>query len=132
MPPDELAREIVQQMLHATHVVQRRFSQIATPLDFVSSDEGLDRLDAICMQLIALGESTKNLDKVTDGQLLSQYPEIEWRRMMGMRDFLSHHYFDLNEDIVFNVCQKHIPRLQRELEHMLAELDNRTDTDSAA
>lgn len=42
MPPDELARQIVQQMLHATHVVQRRFSQIATPLDFAELDNRTD------------------------------------------------------------------------------------------
>lgn len=122
MPHDELTREIIRQMLHATQVVQRRFAPITAPADFVNSDEGLDRLDAICMQLIALGESTKNLDKVTDGTLLSRHPEIEWRRLMGMRDFLSHHYFDLNEEVVFNVCQVHIPRLARELEGMLAEV----------
>lgn len=104
MPHDELTREIIRQMLHATQVVQRRFAPITAPADFVNSDEGLDRLDAICMQLIALGESTKNLDKVTDGTLLS------------------HHYFDLNEEVVFNVCQVHIPRLARELEGMLAEV----------
>ena len=90
----------------------------------MASDEGLDRLDAICMQLIALGESTKNLDKVTGGSLLPRYPNIEWRRLMGMRDVLSHHYFDLNEEVVFGVCAKQIPRLGQELERMLGDLDS--------
>ena len=76
------------------------------------------------MQLIAIGESTKNLDKVTGGTLLPQYPDIEWRRMMGMRDFLSHHYFDLNEEVVFNVCAKQIPRLAQTLERMLSDLNS--------
>ncbi len=51
----------------------------------------MEKLDAICMQLLALGESVKNLDKVTDGTLLQQYPSIEWKRVMGMRDVISHH-----------------------------------------
>jgi uncharacterized protein with HEPN domain len=42
------------------------------------------------MQLNALGESTKNLDKVAGGSLLPRYPDVEWRRVMGMRDVLSH------------------------------------------
>jgi uncharacterized protein with HEPN domain len=70
MPPDVLIRAILEQMLQATRTIQRRFAPIHSPEDFVTSDEGLDRLDAICMQLIAIGESAKNLDKVTGGRLL--------------------------------------------------------------
>ncbi len=74
------------------------------------------------MGLIAIGESVKNLDKVTSGALLFQYPDIEWRRMMGMRDFLSHHYFDLNEQVVYNVCARNIPQLQQQIARMLQDL----------
>ena len=126
MPNDLLARSILEQMVQATRTILRRFAPIHAAEDFVASDEGLDRLDAICMQLITLGESTKNLDKVTGGTLLPRYPDIEWRRMMGMRDVLSHHYFDLNEEVVFGVCARQIPRLAQELERMLRDLDSAT------
>ncbi len=88
------------------------------------SDEGLEKLDAICMQLIALGENVKNLDKVTDGELLHQYPGIEWKRIMGMRDILSHHYFDIDAEVVFGVCQNHVEALERTFSLML-ETSNR-------
>lgn len=83
----------------------------------------MEKLDAMCMQLIALGESLKNLDKVTDGELLSQNPEIDWKRVIGMRDVLSHHYFDLDADIVFNVCVQHIPDLLEVVARMQEQLD---------
>jgi hypothetical protein len=35
----------------------------------------MEKLDAICMQLIAIGEALKNLDKITADSLLSKYPE---------------------------------------------------------
>jgi|GEM_PF-3895419 hypothetical protein len=44
----------------------------------MTSDEGIDRLDAICVMLIAIGESCKHLDKITDGKLLARYPSIDW------------------------------------------------------
>ena len=44
------------------------------------------------MQLIAVGESLKNLDKITSKKVLSNYPEIDWKKVMGMRDIISHHY----------------------------------------
>lgn len=36
------------------------------------------------MLLIAIGESVKRVDKETNKQLLSQYPEIDWKGIMGM------------------------------------------------
>jgi hypothetical protein len=37
----------------------------------------MEKFDSICMLLITIGESLKNLDKITNGKLLSEYPEIE-------------------------------------------------------
>jgi uncharacterized protein with HEPN domain len=78
----------------------------------VTSDEGLDRLDAICMMLIAIGESCKHLDKITDGNLLARHPSIDWKVVKGIRDIMSHQYFDIDADVVFSVCRKHIPELK--------------------
>ncbi len=38
------------------------------------------------MMLIAIGESLKKLDKITDGELLKKYPDIDWAGAKGMRD----------------------------------------------
>ena len=117
-----LAREILSQIYGATQTILRRFQRIKSPLDFTGSDEGMEKLDAICMQLVAIGESVKNLDKVTAGTLLPNYLEIEWKRVMGLRDILSHHYFDIDAEIVYEVCAKHLPKLAESVRRMLDEL----------
>lgn len=30
---------------------------------------------------------------------------------MGMRDIITHHYFDIDSETVFTVCDEHIPEL---------------------
>lgn len=117
-----LVREILTQMLSAVGRIERRFSRIAVPSDFVTSPEGMDMLDAIAMMLIAIGESCKNLDKVTQAALLLRYPQVDWKGVKGMRDVISHHYFDINAELIFNVCHQHIPILRATLETMLREL----------
>jgi uncharacterized protein with HEPN domain len=102
-----LAREITRQMLEAIRRIERRAAGVSNPDDFVSSDDGLDKLDAICMMLIAIGESCKQLDKHTEGQLLPKYPGIDWKGIKGIRDVMSHQYFDINAEIVFSVCRNH-------------------------
>jgi uncharacterized protein with HEPN domain len=75
------------------------------------------------MQLIAIGEGVKHLDKVAEGTLLPRYPQIEWKRIMGMRDVLSHHYFDLDAEVVYSVCENHIRVLTQTIQVMLADLE---------
>ena len=118
----ELVSEIVSQILTAIRRIERRSSTISNANDFVSSDEGVDMLDSIAMMLIAIGESCKNLDKVSDGEILSKYPQMDWKGVKGMRDIISHHYFDINAEIVLSVCRKQIPELHTVFDAMLHDL----------
>lgn len=113
MYDQELVKEVLYQILSSTERIMKRMRPIKISDDFLKNERNLERLDSICMQLIALGESIKNLDKITNKSLLKNYPEFEWVKAMGMRDILSHHYFDLNNEIVFDVCLNEIPKLKK-------------------
>ena len=115
----DLVREILTQVYEATQKILNRFEPIRSSDDFTNSEAGMEKLDAICMQLIAIGESLKNLDKITRNVLLSRYPEIEWKRIKGMRDIISHHYFDVDAEIIYEVCESHIENLAATIKKML-------------
>lgn len=80
-----IALDILYDIQSAIEKLQERTKSIHTVDDFLGSSEGLILLDATCMLLIAIGESLKNLDKVTDGQLLPTYPSIPWKQVKGLR-----------------------------------------------
>jgi uncharacterized protein with HEPN domain len=63
------------------------------------------------MQLIAFGESLKNIDKITNHEFLKKYPNIEWKKVKGLRDIITHHYFDLDAETVYDVCKNEIPKI---------------------
>ncbi len=107
----ELVLEILEQIVTAANRIERRFVDITKPDDFLVSEKGIDKLDAICMMLIAIGENLKNLDKISGGTILPQYPEMDWKGAKGMRDIISHHYFDLDAEVVFTICKDRIPGL---------------------
>jgi uncharacterized protein with HEPN domain len=115
----DITEEILRQILISVQTIERRTSSIQTPDDFLKNGRNQEKLDAVCMQLIALGESIKNLDKVTHKTLLKKYPQFEWSSAMGMRDILSHHYFDLNSEIVFQVVKEEIPKLKSIVKEMI-------------
>jgi len=82
----------------------------------------MEKFDSICMLLSAIGEALKNLDKVTDGSLLTQYPQVDWKRAKGLRDIISHHYFDLNAEAIYNICKNHIDALAQTINKMIKEI----------
>ncbi|QEH05590.1 HepT-like ribonuclease domain-containing protein [Sulfurospirillum multivorans] len=104
----ELVLDILEQIIEAIMIVQERCAFATCQNDFMDTKEGQEKLDSICMKLIAIGESLKNIDKITDKKLLTAYPQIEWKKIKGIRDFISHHYFDLDAEMIFGICKNNI------------------------
>ncbi|MDD4885015.1 antitoxin, partial [Sulfuricurvum sp.] len=77
---------ILEQINEALKTVLSRFEPVKDSNYFTDSPEGKEKLDGICMQLIAIGESLKNIDKLTDKQLLQEYAQIDWTGAKGVRD----------------------------------------------
>lgn len=118
-----LLLETLKQIAAAAEKVLHRFSKIPDISYFLETDEGLEKLDAFCMQLIAIGESLKHVDKLSDKTLLSRYPQIDWKAAKGMRDVLTHHYFDLDAEAVYDVCQNDIEPLLSTINRIISDLD---------
>ena len=74
------------------------------------------------MLLIAIGESLKNLDKVTEGKLLPTYPSIPWKQVKGMRDIISHHYFDVDPAQVLWIVTNELSPLKAAIAHFIDDL----------
>ena len=62
----DLANEILSQILRSLDTVVDRFTPVKSLADLTDSPSGMEKLDSICMQLIALGEGCKNFDKITN------------------------------------------------------------------
>lgn len=118
----ELVQEILKQILTATEKVINRFKPVNTVAFFTDSPEGMEKLDSICMLLIAIGEALKNIDKITKGSLLSAYPEISWKGAKSMRDIISHQYFSIDAEIIFNVCDKNMEDLYNTISKIINDL----------
>jgi len=118
----EFVLEILTQIHGAILRSQKRFVPILSADDFTNSESGMEKLDAICMQLIAIGESLKKIDNVTEKKLLKKYSEIDWKRVKGLRDIISHHYFDVDAEVIYDVCENHLDMLRTAVEKMMADL----------
>jgi len=77
-------------------------------------------LDAVIRNLEVIGEATKNIPD----DVRASYPEVEWRRIAGLRDILIHQYFGIDQDIVWDILQNKLPMLATQIKRILESLDH--------
>ena len=117
----ELVYSSLMKIQSALERILKRAESTQEADDFLLTPYGMERLESICMLLIAIGESVKKIDKITNKKLFSDYPEIDWKGVMGMRDIIAHHYFDIDAAIVFDVIKNYLPDVKFVIDKILKE-----------
>jgi uncharacterized protein with HEPN domain len=74
--------------------------------------------DAIIRNLQILCESTRRL---TDSSK-KRHPEVDWRGISGLRNFLVHSYFEVDLETIWTIVQRDLPSLESAVRRLLEEL----------
>lgn len=77
----------------------------------------MKNLAASCKLIEAIGEGVKQIDKITEGKLLTERPDIPWQDIIGIRNHIAHGYFDIDGEIVFDVVKNNLDSLQKAVEY---------------
>jgi uncharacterized protein with HEPN domain len=72
-------------------------------------------VDAVLRNLEIIGEAAKHIPP----DVSARYPAVNWRGITGLRDIVVHRYFNLDDDIIWDVVENKVSEL---LMH-LAEAD---------
>ena len=116
-----LVRSILLQVDEAISKIKARTEHIQNP-DYFATPEGMEKLDAAAMLFMAIGESLKNIDKITGGTLLARHPETDWRGVKGFREIIAHHYFDIDGEQVFWILKHQLDPLSKAIKELIEEL----------
>ena len=106
------SKELIEFILLSIVLIEERFESISGRDDFLEDHNGLEKLDAISMRLQSIGEAIKNILK-RDEDVLTRYAEKEyWSNIVKFREIISHHYIDIDSEIVFDICDEDIKELK--------------------
>jgi uncharacterized protein with HEPN domain len=83
---------------------------------FVTDDR---TFDAVIRNLQIIGEAVKNIPP----DIRDRNPEIEWRKIAGLRDVLAHTYFQIEDEIIWDVVQTKVRSLQEKTQQLLSAID---------
>ena len=75
-------------------------------------------MDAVLRNIEIIGEATKHLPE----EIRARMPGIEWKKIAGMRDWISHVYYRVDDDIVWSAVETEVPQLLRTLKAFQEEL----------
>lgn len=117
-----LILEALYMIEESLELITQRTCHVSSVDDFLLSDSGMVLLDSVCMKLIAVGESIKKIDKISEKQLLPRYTNIPWKDVMGLRDIIVHHYFDIDADEIFKTLRNDIPPLSKTIKQIINDL----------
>lgn len=76
--------------------------------------------DAIIRNLEIIGEASAN---ITD-ELKQKYPDVLWREMKGMRNFVTHQYFGVELSDIWSTAVNDIPLLKKQIQEIVEGLES--------
>lgn len=79
-----------------------------TGLDYATFSKDVKTQDAVVRNLEIIGEAAGRLPDA----VITQAPEIEWRKIVGLRNILAHEYFGVSIPVVWDIIQNKLDSLE--------------------
>jgi len=91
-----------------------KIRQYTTGLSPAAFAEDTKTLDAVVRNLEVIGEAAKTIPKA----IRSQHPEVEWKKLVGLRNILIHEYFGLDAELIWDIIQNKLITLEEQIRAM--------------
>jgi uncharacterized protein with HEPN domain len=111
--PDQIIKERLEGITEHIAVLQYRMESITNP-DSFKTEAGQIIFDSILMRLQSIGENIKKIEDLQPG-FCDDELHIEVGNIIRFRDLISHHYEQMDIQIVFDIVQNHIPPLKESI-----------------
>jgi len=84
----------------------QRVQEYIHGLDFQQFKWDYKTVDAVIRNFEIIGEASKNLPK----DVKEKYPNIPWEEMYRLRNRISHEYFGIDYEILWDISTNHLPQ----------------------
>jgi uncharacterized protein with HEPN domain len=80
--------------------------------------ENLEKVYAVAKAFENIGEAVKNIPK----EITTLYPQIPWKEIAKMRDILTHHYFGVDDKVLWDTLGEDFDEFERVIQKILSEI----------
>ncbi|MFV0378598.1 MAG: DUF86 domain-containing protein [Mangrovibacterium sp.] len=92
-----------------------RIAEYIEDHDFSSFKKDYKTVDAVIRNFEVIGEAAKNLPE----EIKSRYPDVPWSEMYLLRNKVSHEYFGVDYEILWDVAINHLPQNKYQVEEII-------------
>ena len=117
-------QELLDYILFSIDLIEERFSHIEKPDSFLNNNNSIGILDSISMRLQTIGEALKSIYKRNPSVLLSAGTAEYWSEIIKLREIISHHYIDIDAEVVFDICETDLSELKTIITKIKATLQS--------
>ncbi|HIH44671.1 MAG TPA: DUF86 domain-containing protein [Candidatus Methanoperedenaceae archaeon] len=96
-----------------------RIEKFVGDMDFEEFVEDDKTSTAVVKKIEIIGEAIKNIPK----DVKERYGYIPWRDIVRMRNKITHDYFGIDYEIVWNVVKEKLPGLRAQVEQVLKDIE---------
>ena len=93
----------------------RKIREFTDGLSLAALSKDAKTLDAVIRNLEVIGEAVKRLPE----EVRDQQPDVEWKKISGLRDILIHEYVGINVEVVWDVIQHKLSGLEEAAKKLL-------------
>ena len=123
MSKEELTiRDRFEEILESIELIQEWSEGMTELKDFMISPNRVMAFNACVMRLQVIGEHVGKLLK-EKSQPLSDYNDIPWHAIYGMRNIISHEYGNVDEAVIVSAINDDLPRLKKVIEELIAHTE---------
>lgn len=98
--------------------IQMAMNRIAEYIEGYSFDqfkEDNKTVDAVIRNFEIIGEASKNLDE----KIKEKYPDLPWAEMYYLRNKVSHEYFGVDYEIIWDVAKNYLPENKIQIDKII-------------
>ena len=99
-------------------LLKKRSEGINSADDFLFNDANMNKFEASIMRLQIVAEALQDIDKRDKNFLLQVATKEYWCKIIRMRDLISHHYADIQADIIFSICKNELDELEQNIQKL--------------
>jgi len=117
MPEKRSYKLFVNDIMDAITKIERYIKN----LDYDAFTKNGMAIDAVIRNLEIIGEAARNIpDNVKE-----RYPNVPWKRMVGLRNIVTHEYFGVDLDNIWKIIKVNIPEVKPDIMKILDEFKDR-------